>query len=468
MPVFTADQLAQINHNSFRLLEEVGLRLENDQVQELLLARGAKPAAESGMLRLPRGLVEEALAAAPKTVKLASMDGSLVELTANGPSVFWTVNAMSLAEGNTIRPLDEAAVVDICRVAQVCPNVHATVAPAINDYPAHHRDFVGLRLLAENTTKHLRPCIYTPEGTIAMREMGEVLAGSATLAERPVYSLGFTSVSPLTWSPMALDVFIKSSGAGVPIMINAEPIAGATGPVTLAGSLSLANAEALGGLTVLQLLEPGRPCVFNLGFNHVLDMRTAVTRTGCPECALMQAGGAELSRSHNLPSASWASTEAMSVDGQSCYEKVVMGLMHVMSTVNIIWGIGQLESQRTISLPQMVIDDEIAGVLYRLQRGIEVSEDTLAYDLIAGLGAKADYLGQDHTLDHFRTEVHYGELPWTNRREPWEQAGCPSLQARAEDKVAQILAGPKPQFLADDLQRQLMTIQKKWADTLGV
>jgi len=467
MSVLTPSDLEQINATSTRILEEIGLKLEDEAIQELLLAHGAQPGRDAGMIRFPRRLVDEALAAAPKTVRLSSMDGTMVDLTAHGPSVFWTVNALSLVEGDAIRPIDERGFVDMCRIAQACTNVHATVAPSISDYPARTRDFVGLRLLAENTTRHLRPCIYTPDGTIAMREMGEVLAGGATLKERPVYSLGFTSVSPLTWSPMALEVFRKSSGAGVPIMINAEPICGATGPVTLAGAMALANAEALGGLTILQLLEPGRPCVFNLGFNHMLDMRTAVTRTGCPECALMQAGGAEISRSHDLPSASWASTESMCVDGQAAYEKVVMGLMHVLSTVNIIWGIGQLESQRAISLSQMLIDDEIVSILKRLQRGVEVNQETLAYDLIASLGAKADYLGQDHTLRHFRTEAFYPQLAWTNRREAWNQAGSTTLSDRAQSRVNEILQGEPPCYVDADTQRELLKIQERWMERLG-
>lgn len=462
MSVLNAEQIQQVNENSLRLLENIGLRLENEAVQVRLLAAGAQPGAKAGMLRIPRQMVQEALAAAPRTVKLCSLDGTEVVLTPQGPSVFWTVNAIYAAEGNTVSPIDEAYFVKMCRVAQACDHVHATVAPAIADYPAHTRDYVGLRLLAEHTTKHLRPCIYTPDGTVAMREMGEVLAGGATLQERPVYSLGFTSVSPLTWSPFGLEVFVKSSGHGVPIMINAEPIAGATGPVTLAGALSLANAEALGGLVTLQLLEPGRPCVFNLGFGHVLDMKTAVTRTGCPECALLQAAGAEIARSHGLPSASWASTESMVPDAQAASEKTTMLQMHALSGVNIIWGLGQLESQRTISLPQMVIDDEIAGVALRLQRGLEVTEETLAYDVVAELGNKADYLGHDHTLRHYRAEIHYGRLTWTNRREPWEDAGSQDLLARAEARVAEILAAPEEPSLPEDVQDELRSIETRW------
>ena len=156
----------------------------------------------------------------------------------------------------------------------------------------------------------------------------------------------------------------------------------------------------------------------------------------------------------------------MSADGQASYEKVVMGLMHVLSTVNIIWGIGQLESQRTVSLPQMVIDDDIAGVLYRIQRGIEVTEDSLAMDVISELGSRSDYLGHEHTLSRFRTEVHYGSVTWTDRRERWEEAGRPDLARRAEEKVAEILEGPRPCHLDEGVRRELMAIQEKWMKRL--
>lgn len=466
MPVLSDAQIEQINATSFRILEEIGLRLPDEQIQALLRKHGAREGRHADMLRLPRQLVLESLAQAPKVVRLAAMDGSYVELTAQGPSVFWTVNALYIVEGPSVRPIDEAAFINMCRVAQACINVQATVAPSIHDYPPHYRDFVGLRLLAEYTNRHLRPCIYTPDGTIAMREMGEALAGGQTLRERPVYSLGFTSVSPLCWSPTALEVFRKSSGAGVPIMINAEPICGATGPVTLAGALALANAEALGGLTIVQLLEPGRPCVFNVGFSHMLDMRTAVTRSGSPECALMQAAGAEIARSHNLPSASWASTESMCEDGQAAYEKAIMGLMHALSYVNIIWGIGQLESQRALSLVQMLIDDEIVSVIKRIQRGMDINEETLAYDVIAELGCQADYLGHPHTLKYFRTEALYPTLAWTNRREPWEQAGAKTIAERAKERVAEILQGDAPVYLPDDMRQELQKIQTKWMKRL--
>ena len=119
-------------------------------------------------------------------------------------------------------------------------------------------------------------------------EMAQVLAG-APLGERPVVSFGYSIVSPLHWSSTGMGVFRNTSGHRVPLMINSEPMGGGTAPVTLAGCLVLANADALSGLVIAQLLERGRPVIFNLGFAHVLDMSSGLALTGAPENALLQA-----------------------------------------------------------------------------------------------------------------------------------------------------------------------------------
>jgi len=299
-----------------------------------------------------------------------------------------------------------------------------------------------------------------------MREMAEVLLGNETVSAKPIFSLGFTAVSPLRWSAMGLDAFEKSSGHGIPIMVNSEPVAGATAPVTPAGGLTIANAEALAGVVVVQLLEPGRPTVFNLGFAHSMDMKTAVTRTGGPECALMQSAGAQLARFHGMPSASWSSSESMMADAQAAYESLLTGLTHAISGVSIIWGIGNLESTRVMSLAQMVIDDEVARMASRVAAGIEVNEDTIARDVIMELGTQAQYLGCDHTLAHFR-ELVEPRLAYTGGREGWEAAGSMSLSEAAQAKVEEILADEPQTFIDEDTDAELAAIEERWIEKLG-
>ena len=312
--------------------------------------------------------------------------------------------------------------------------------------------------MAAHTAKHLRPCIFTPAGARAIVEMARVLADGASLRERPLVSFGYSIVSPLHWSATGLGVFRNTAGHGLPLMINSEPMGGGTAPVTLAGCLVLANADALSGVVIAQLLERGRPVVFNLGFAHVLDMSTSVALTGAPENALLQAAGAELARFHGLPSASWMSTEAMSPDAQAAAEKTMTGLAHATHGVNIVWGAGNLESTMCMSAEMLVIDDEIIGSIRRFLRGIAVTDETLALDVIREVGHRADFLSTDHTLRHFRQEIRHTRLPTRGRRDAWERQGSRALDERAAARVREILAAPAPEYVTREQARELERI----------
>ncbi|MBM3500988.1 MAG: hypothetical protein FJX74_20215, partial [Armatimonadetes bacterium] len=328
--------LERIDREAIGLLERVGIWLDHDEVRARLIAAGATEAPQAKVLRIPEPMVREAMAAAPKTVRLSSVSGGDVDLTASGPTVFWTGNSLHLTTGNERKPLTSETLAEFVRLAEGLEHVHAPVATSMADIPPNCRDFVGFRVLAQNSRKHLRPCVYTPSGPLTIHEMAQVIA-PRPFAEHPIFSLGYTAVSPLRWSNSALELFRLTSGKRIPLMINVEPLAGATAPVTLAGSIAQGNAEALAGFTVVQMLEPGRPCVFNMGFSHPFDMRAMISLTGAAECGLHQAAGAQLAQFYNLPSASWMSTESCVPDAQAGLAKTMTGLQHALAGVNIIW-----------------------------------------------------------------------------------------------------------------------------------
>ena len=206
--------------------------------------------------------------------------------------------------------LNSSDLVDLARVVDACDNIHGMVGTSIANAAPTTRDFVGFRIMAEHTGKHLRPCIYTPGGARTVMEMAQVLLDGDTLAERPIVGMGFSIISPLHWTALALGVLRSTAGLGIPT-INSEPLGGATAPVTLAGCLVIGDADTLSGLVVDQLLEPGRPCFYNIGFANVFDMSAGLALTGAPENALLQAAGADLAKYHGMPCASWMSTESM-------------------------------------------------------------------------------------------------------------------------------------------------------------
>ncbi|MFB3816480.1 MAG: trimethylamine methyltransferase family protein [Candidatus Methylomirabilales bacterium] len=465
IPLSGADA-SKIHAASLEILAQVGVKITHAETRGLLLDAGAREG-EPSILRLPPELVQRALALAPRTVRFASLGGQVVEVACGGAPLFWSGNAMFYQREGRRQELSRETYVEFCRVAHQLPHLHAIVGTSLGDYPPATRDFVGFRAMAEHTRKHLRPVIFTPRGIEAILEMAEVLLEGRSLREHPILSLGFTIVSPLQWSGSALEVFRVSSGHGIPLMVNSEVIAGATGPVTLAGTLALANAEALSGIVIAELLEPGRPVVFNLGFSHTFDMAFAETLTGAPEGALLGAGGAALGRLHGLPTASWMSTESKLADAQAAHEKTLLGTLHALGGVNLIWGIGNLESTLALCPEQAVIDNEIAAAILRTWRGIRVDDERLALPTVAELAHAADYLGSAHTHRFFREELMDSRLMNRERHGFWAAAGGKGLTQRAAERVRELLRLPAAEHLGGAQRDALARIEKRWLERLA-
>jgi len=458
MRLLTQDDCERIHAASLSTLESVGVRVDDPVILELLRRHGARESGEVDTVRLPRALVAECLATCPSTALFADRRGGLRELGPGGGTVFWTGNALHVAEGDARRDLLSADLAALTRVAEACPEIDGMVGTSVADFPPHARDVVGFRVMAKHTAKHLRPCSFTPQGATAMLEMAQVLA-DGPLRERPLMSFGYSIVSPLHWSATGLGVFRNTAGHGLPLMINSEPMGGGTAPVTLAGCLVLANADALSGVVIAQLLERGRPVIFNLGFAHVLDMAGGMALTGAPENALLQSAGAELARFHNLPSASWMSTESMVADAQAAAETMITGFAHAAWGVNIVWGAGNLESTLCMSAEKLIIDDDIIGSIRRFTRGIDVSDETLAVDLIREVGHGADFLSTDHTLRHFEREIRHTRFPVRSRRQTWERQGSRDTAARARERVHEVLAQPAEAHVTPEQDRELARIE---------
>lgn len=458
-------EVQAIHEASLEILAEVGVQVSHPIIRRLLLDAGAREGSDS-VLFFPPFLIEESLKKTPHSIRFEDLAGTTVEVKPGAPPLFWTGNGLYYLRGSERKELTRDLYVEFCRVANRLDHLHAIVGTSLSDYPPEVRDFVGFRAMAENTQKHLRPVIFTPKGIEVILEMADVLLNGKSLKEHPILSFGFTAVSPLRWSDSALEVFRASSGYGIPLMVNSEVISGATAPVSLAGSLVLANAEGLSGITIAQLLEPQRPVVFNLGFSHVFDMKVTETLTGSPEGGLLGAAGGALAAFHGLPSASWMSTESKIHDGQAAYEKTLLGLLHALGGVNLIWGIGNLDATLTLSPEQAVIDDEIAAGILRSWQGIQVDEEKMAVPLIKDLKHQAAYLQSEHTYHHFREELRVSNLLSRERWARWEKGGSKDLAMAAEERVGSLLKTPPPEHLNGTQLEKLKRIEKRWLEKI--
>ena len=426
--------IQQIHEASLSLLENPGIRLEHPAICEKFLARGAKTGAMADVVRIPRELLMEIIALAPSEIALNGRLGTATQiLTPAGGTAIWSCPGMNWYRRGELRPFTSENMAAHARLLDALPQVDGVFGVAMKDVPPAVGDVAGLSIMAQNTAKHIRVLCFTPRG-------GEFLRNAAPLYPGNWLSMGFTSHGPLRWTHLALEMFAASAGAGIPVTVNGEPMAGTSGPVTVAGSAAVGNAEILAGIAVNQLLEPGRPCIYNLGLAHLFDMRTACVITGGPESHIFADLSARLGRFYNLPSCSWVSTESLTPDAQAGYEKALGFQTHLASRVSLVWGVGQLESATTISPAQAVIDNEILASVRRIARGAEISEETIALETIREVGICGDFLGTDHTLDNFRTAIWQPDISFRAKRARWLETGAKDLAAVAEDRADALIA----------------------------
>lgn len=464
--ILASDDITLINATAYRLLERMGTKIESENVRLKLVEMGARESSDSDVLLIPEEMVREALEKCPGGFPVCSrqVDSEPRRAAPGEPPQYWTTNAMHLVSGSERRPLQTNDLSDFARLADNLENIGGVVGMNISDVPSPARDFVGFRLMAEQTAKHLRPCIFTPAGAEAIIEMAELLLDGESIAKRPIFSLGYTSVTPLHWSAQALELFERSSGRGVPMALNGEPTIGTTSPVTPAAAIALAVAEVLSGIVIVQALEPGRPCLFNIGFSHTADMRSGSASAGAPECALIASAGVQMARHYGLPSVSWVSSDSSIADGQSAAESSMGYLAHTLSGVNVIWGAGSLESELSVCMEKAVIDNESISAARRLARGVEVNPDTLAEEVIVEAGRGGDYLGHEHTFNNFRKALWHPALFKRGRRENWQAEGAKPVEERACEKVRGILDAPREPVLDDRQWEGLLKIEKKWLE----
>jgi len=456
-----ADDAQKIHEASLALLEAPGVRIEHDAVRQLLLAGGARAGTGPADVRMPREMVDECLALCPREVRLADRRGGAIVLTAACEPAFWSCPGLYLWQDGRHRPFTSSDMAAVARLLDRLGNVHGVFGFSLDDVPPAARDVAGLNVIARNTAKHVRVLCFTPAGADVLVEMKQVVGPD------PWFSVGFTAHGPLRWTELALDIFRRTAGHGIPVSINGEPMAGVTGPVTLAGAAAVGNAEILAGVVVNQLLEPGRPCIYNLGLAHVMDMRAALAVTGGPENALLADASAAMGRFYGLPSCSWVSTESMCADAQAGLEKMFGFHAHVAGGVSLIWGVGQLESEMTFSPAQAVIDDEMISYVRRYLRGVDVSEESLALDVSRSVGIAGSFLEHEHTLRHFRSELFMPAVLWRDRRARWRSDGARTLEQRADEVASALMQSPVDNGLSKDQARELDRIADRFLRSLG-
>jgi trimethylamine--corrinoid protein Co-methyltransferase len=240
--------------------------------------------------------------------------------------------------------------------------------------------------------------------------------------------------------------------------VSSTPLAGATGPVTLAGELVLQNAENLAGVVLAQILTPGIPVIYAPRLPP-MDLRTSIPLVGSIEFGLMQAAAAEIAQHYGLPTdINGPGSDSKTTDEQSAFERAFTTMLPALAGANILNGIGLIESMRTQSLEQTVIDNDILGIVHRAIRGIDVDDGTLALDVLRRVGPGGHFLGEKHTHEYHLREHHIPKLCDRRDRSSWQKLGGRDIIQIGREEVRRILKHHRPSPLDRDIIGRMRAI----------
>jgi len=394
----------------------------------------------------PRELVQRGLSTAARSVRLCGqapefdmvLEGTRVYLGTGGAAV------KVLDLDGTVRESALRDIYDIGRMVNALDNIHFCLRPVVaRELETEALDLNSYYAAVSATPKHVMGNSFSPDTVRQIVKMGEMIAGSPeALRERPFISwVASWTISPLRYVEETVDVLDEVVRQGMPVALSSAPQAGATAPVTLAGTLVQLTAEQLSGITYVNLLRPGHPTL--LGYvPSVADLRTGNFSGGSPEFALMNAAAAQLAQHLGVPIYnSSALSDSKLPDVQAGYEKGISSITAALAGANYIHdSAGLLEMLLTVAYEQYVIDDDINGSVMRMVRGIEVNEETLAVDVINEVCyGDGHFLGHPQTYNLMRSEFYYPHTGDRANRDRWERAGALDMRERAKLRARQLL-----------------------------
>ena len=467
--VLDKNEIEQIHHATLTVLEKTGITVNEEQARNILRKNGATVDDAKKRVWIPRSLLEDNVKKAPSEFIMHARDPKLnlkidLDTTYIEPMV-GRLNILDASTGKrrrtTLKDLEH-----LMKVANAMPNFHLLHSGAmmphiegVEDSVAHvHGYFTAIK----NAQKVVKG---TGRGTSKAEDcmrMAAVLAGGKeNLRKNPWVFTTCNTISPLQLDKPQVEGIIVYARYGQPVDITAEVQSGGTAPVTLAGALVVQNCEVLTGILIAQLVNPGTP-VFYGTCGGIMDMRMADISLGCVESGLINIASAQLAHHYKIPCrGTAATTESKALDMQAGYEKALTLMMAAQGGVNTIFYPGVMDHALTISLESYIIDNEIAGMVFRALRGIEVDEEHLAVDIINKVGPIGHFLNQKHTMQYLLQEHYMPSISDRRIREDWEKDGSKELKDVAKERVQKILKEHTPLELDKDKEKELRDIIKE-------
>ncbi len=460
----TDEGVADIVANSFRILEEIGFNQATPHCIETCTAFGAVMS-DDGRLRFPREVVKKAIEISNKDLILYAQNPAN-DLHVNGSRVYFATAGAAVmiadAETKTYRESMAQDLYDMSRIADTCEHIHIFQRTCVlNDIKDNYAmDLNTAYNCVMGTTKHVGSSwteAHHLEKTLRLLHL--MAGGEEAWRMRPFVSQSNCFVvPPMKFAEESLECLRIAVEGGMPVLLLSAGQAGATAPPCLAGTVSQAWAECLGGLVYVNAIKPSAPAILGT-WPFVSDLRTGAMSGGSPEQGILSAACAQIGQHFGLPMGTGAGmSDAKLPDFQGGAEHASNVAVSALSGANIIYESAGMYSSLLGACPEsLLLDNDVLGACMRMVKGVTVNEETLGFDEIKDvcLNNKGHYLGSDQTISVMQTEYIYPEF--YNRLSPsqWKDAGKPEALDVAIKKKNHILSNHFPKHISDEVDDKI-------------
>ena len=469
--IMSEDGLEMIENNADIILEEVGIDFR-DYPSSLELLKDAGAIIDGERVRFPKGMCREIVTRSAPTSYIQHArnpsnnvqiggDATVLVPAYGSPFVFDLDNGRRYANIEDFR--------NFVKLAYMSPHLHhsggTVVEPVDIPVSKRHLDMVYSHL--KYSDKPFMGSVTATERAQDSVALAEMVFGDGFLNENTVMTSLINASSPMCWDASMLgaaETYARSNQATV---ISPFIVAGAMSPVTVAGVAAQTLAEALAGMTFIQLVNPGAPTVFG-SFAMSMSMKTGAPTFGTPEPALILYTMAALARRLGVPFRSGGNLCASKIpDAQAASESISTFIPAILGGVNfMLHSAGWLEGGLAMGYEKFIIDADQCGLAASFVKGVDLSENGQALDAIKETGPGQHFLGSAHTLNNFETAFAVSEVANNDSYEQWSEEGSLDAAQRANTIWKKMLDDYEPPPLDEAIDEAMLDFIAKRKEEL--
>ena len=457
------EEIKKIHDNSLRILEEVGVVIENERALKIFKDAGAEVI--ESKVKIPAKLVENAIKTVPSSFVLHSTISGDVVLGQESRDRITMANCsrVYISEKGQIHKVSNEDNIRQFKMSETSPICTVSFCEDMPDREGFTKDQIALSTTAMNLRYSSKYAYYSAANTKGLcteeadyyrlkeLELKKHFQGIMQ-KESPVSMVGANALSPLTYDRSPIDNVLFGLEHNLPIWIAPCAMPMLTAPPSIAGLMSTTNAEVLTGLTLTQLVKPGHPFLYG-NVSGSTDMRKIQLAMGSPETALIIYATAGLADLYNLPFRVGGSlSEGKDLDSQAGAESMMTIYATLDTDASFIMHLaGTLGAYNVVSLEKYILDEEIVGMVSRLLKGIRVDEESLRFEEIKKVGPRGAFF-YGRTPKIYREEVYLSKLFNKEDASTWQNAGAKSIAAVACEEVEKRIASYKePELTKEQL-----------------